>query len=289
MTQKAVKGQAIADHLADNPVDDYQSIGWEFPDEDIMAISTCEDEKTWRMYFDEASNVIGNGVGAVIIFPDGQHFPVAIKLMFPSSNNIAEYEACIAGLMRAIDLELDELQVFGDSSLIIFQTSGDWKTKDPKLIPYHEHLETLMKRFKSVTFTHLPRTENRFADALATLASMIQMSSQPKLKPVVIENRDEPAYCNHIEEEASGKPWYHDIEQYKRNQQYPLHALDNDKKTIRRMSASYFLDGNILYKRSHDNTLLRCVDSEEARRSWWKFTKALVELTIVVICLQGKL
>jgi len=50
MTRKAVKGSIIADHLADHAMEDYESLDFEFPDEDVLAI---EEEKSdwWIMYF----------------------------------------------------------------------------------------------------------------------------------------------------------------------------------------------------------------------------------------------
>ena len=78
------------------------------------------------MYFDGAVNVFGFGVGAVIMSPNGQQFPIAVKLNFQCTNNMAEYEACIAGLQAAVALQIKELEVFGDSALIIYQTRGEW-------------------------------------------------------------------------------------------------------------------------------------------------------------------
>ncbi|PKI44915.1 hypothetical protein CRG98_034697, partial [Punica granatum] len=51
-------------------------------------------------------------------------------------------------------------------------TLGQWKTKDAKLVPYHEYLEKLTENFEDVSFTYTPHMTNQFADALATLASM---------------------------------------------------------------------------------------------------------------------
>ena len=50
------------------------------------------------MYFDGASNVLGRGVGAVLISPEGNHYPFIAKLSFDCTNNVAEYEACVLGL-----------------------------------------------------------------------------------------------------------------------------------------------------------------------------------------------
>jgi|APAga8741243907_1050103.scaffolds.fasta_scaffold01296_2 ribonuclease HI len=51
------------------------------------------------MYFDGAVNVAGNGkMEFDLLSPDGKEFPVNVKLRFECTNNIAEYEACVAGL-----------------------------------------------------------------------------------------------------------------------------------------------------------------------------------------------
>ena len=63
-----------------------------------------------------------------------------------------------------------------------------------------------------------------------------------------------------------GKPWNYDIQLYVRNQQYPEHASENDKRILRRLAIRFFLDGEILYKKRKDQVLLRCVDAHEAKR-----------------------
>ncbi|PKI45883.1 hypothetical protein CRG98_033682 [Punica granatum] len=107
------------------------------------------------MYFDGAVNSTGSGIGAVLISPDGRYYPIAAKVDFPCTNNVAEYEVCILGLQAAIGFKVKELKVF-----------GDWKTKDAKLVPYHEYLEELAENFEKISFTYTPRIKNQFADAL---------------------------------------------------------------------------------------------------------------------------
>ncbi|PKI35940.1 hypothetical protein CRG98_043669 [Punica granatum] len=72
--------------------------------------------------------------------------------------------------------------------LTIFQTLGQWKTKDAKLVLYHEYLEKLTENFEDISFTYTPRMTNQFADALATLASMVyadQIKAPPnELRPM---------------------------------------------------------------------------------------------------------
>ena len=165
-------------------MDDYQSTNFEFPDENIMLVTDCEEpgpdegpEKgsRWTMVFDGASNALGNGIGAMIISPEGCHTPFTARLCFNCTNNMSEYEACIMGLKVAIDLRIRFLSVFGDSALVIIQIKGEWNTKHPNIIPYNEHVLTLIPYFKEITFEHFPREENQLADALSTMSSMFKV------------------------------------------------------------------------------------------------------------------
>ncbi|PKI52278.1 hypothetical protein CRG98_027320 [Punica granatum] len=156
----SVKGQAIADHLAEFPIDDDTPINTDFPDEGILQVDEEKEEPTWKMYFDGAVNSVGSGVGAVLISPDGRHYPVAAKVDFSCTNNVAEYEACILGLQAVIDFKVKELEVFGDSMLTIFQSLGQWKTKDAKLVPYHEYLKEMAKYFEKISFTYTLHAKN---------------------------------------------------------------------------------------------------------------------------------
>ena len=90
----------------------------------------------WSMVFDGAVNQYGNGIGAVIITPQGTHFPFTARLTFKCTNNMAEYEACIMGLEECIDLRIKNLDVYGDSALVVNQIKGEWETNQPGIIPY---------------------------------------------------------------------------------------------------------------------------------------------------------
>lgn len=75
-----MKGQAITCHLAEKPVDGYQSMRDLFPDKSILRIETEEEHSSWNMYFDGAVNMHGNGIRAILISLTGAHYQVAIKL-----------------------------------------------------------------------------------------------------------------------------------------------------------------------------------------------------------------
>ncbi|XP_077246003.1 uncharacterized protein LOC143885836 [Tasmannia lanceolata] len=183
---KSVKGRIITEQLADAPTEDTE-LSREFSDEGIMTIRDEPSDTTWTMYFDGASNSRGRGVGIVLVSPRDEHIQISIKLEFDCTNNIAEYEACIAGLEAALSLEVQDLDVYGDSLLIICQTNGKWLTKEDRLIPYRTYFTRLTKSFHNISFTYILRLRKRFVDALATLASMVDISVGVKVRPLTIK------------------------------------------------------------------------------------------------------
>ncbi|XP_016681170.1 uncharacterized protein [Gossypium hirsutum] len=231
VNQKAVKGSAIADFLASRALEDYEPLHFDFPNEHLMCVATAEEgsqeNHPWKLNFDGASNAVGNGIGAVLIL---------------IANNMVKYEACIMGIRATIERKIKVLEVYGDSTLVIYQLKGEWETRDPKLISYRKLVLELIEEFDDITFLYLPRDENQMANALATLTSMIK------------------------EEENDSHLWYQDILQYVKNREYPNQATTNDKKALRRLAIVYVLDGEILYKRGNDQALLRCVDDVEAKK-----------------------
>jgi hypothetical protein len=84
---------------------------------------------------------------------------------------------------------------------------------------------------------------------------------------VHIDIRNNPAHCCSIEGEIDGNPWYYDIKNFVQNQAYPMGSSKIDKKTLRRLAMDFYLDGEILYKKSSDGTLLRCFDEVEAKNA----------------------
>ncbi|XP_021658430.2 uncharacterized protein LOC110648488 [Hevea brasiliensis] len=268
ITRKALKGSIIADLLAENPIEEYEALDFEFSDEyvNIVEEEMREQSDVWQMYFDGAVNLSGSGIGSVLVSPDGKHFPIVVKLEFECTNNVAEYEACVNGLQADIEMKIKKLEVYSDSALIIYQVKGESQTRDSKLIPYQKYLIELIKKFDEISFTHLSRDKNQLADALATLAVMAQIEEGKGVQILLIKARDNPAYYLMIEEEMDGKPWYYDIQQYIKTREYPQEASKNDKRMIRRISLGYFPSGEILYTRNFDGELLRCVHAKEAKK-----------------------
>jgi len=264
VTQKAIKGSVLADYLAHQPIEDYQSVQLEFADEEILVFVDDNNENMWTLFFDGASNALGHGIGAVLISPTRQYIPMTTRLCFDCTNNTAEYEACVMGIRAAIEFGAKCLEVYGDSALVVQQVKGEWETRDQKLIPYQAYIKGLMEYFDTITFHHISRDDNQLADALATLSSMFEVNQGGELPKVKMRSHEQPDYCSFIEEESDDKPWYFDIKQYLKKREYPEGASENDKRMLRRLAMKFVLNGEVLYKRNHDMVLLTCVDAKEA-------------------------
>ncbi|XP_070039500.1 uncharacterized protein [Nicotiana tomentosiformis] len=176
VTQKSIKGQVLDDYLVENPVD---KVDWPlttyFPDKEVLF---AEEDITdsypgCRILFDRVAIFKGVRIGAVLISKSGQYYPASAKIRFPCTNNMAEYEAFILEIMRAVTMNINELFVIGDSDLLIHQVRGEWTTRNVKILPYLHDVKEVCKKFNNIEFKHVPEIQNEFADALATLSSMI--------------------------------------------------------------------------------------------------------------------
>jgi len=101
-------------------------------------------------------------------------------------------------------------------------------------------------------------------DALATLSSMIKVNRHNDVPFISVKFLDRPAYVFAAEAVFDDKSWFHDIKVFLQTQEYPPGASRKDKRTLRRLSGNFFLNGDILYKRNFDAVLMRCVDKREA-------------------------
>jgi len=167
------------------------------------------------------------------------------------------------GIEEVIDLRLKNLDIYGDSALVINQIKGEWETRHPGLIPYRYYARRLLTFFNKIELHYIPREENQMADALATLSSMYKVNRHNDVPLIRIRCLERPAYVFAAEEVTDDMLWFHDIKCFLQNQEYPPGASNKDKKTLRRLSSNFFLNGDILYKRNFDMVLLRCVDERE--------------------------
>ena len=111
--------------------------------------------------------------------------------------------------------------------------------------------------------------QNQIANVLATMASMMDGPKEDKARPIVLGQKEEPAYCMIIEEDEEKSEegeWYSDILQYLKDGTYPPFVDKNDQLTIQRLSTNYIICGERLYRRSYDGIHLLCVTAKEAQK-----------------------
>jgi ribonuclease HI len=129
-------------------------------------------EGYWRLHCDGASR--GNpgpaGAGLVLFDPQGRLQVETGRYLGATTNNVAEYQALLLGLAEAHRLGVKKLRVLADSELMVKQLTGRYRVKSPHLIPLWRDALNALKKFEAWTIAHVPREENRLADAAANWA-----------------------------------------------------------------------------------------------------------------------
>ncbi|XP_074290312.1 uncharacterized protein LOC141617041 [Silene latifolia] len=179
---KAVKGQALADFLADHPVPGEWNFSDELPGEEVFYIDVLS---SWQMYFDGAARQDGAGAGVVFISPEKHLVPYSFILPELYTNNAAEYQALIISVQMALEMGCKDLNIYGDSKLIINQLLGEYEVKEDSLVPYHKLASRLLQNFDSFFLDHVPRSAKKMADALENLAATLALgASVPTTVPI---------------------------------------------------------------------------------------------------------
>jgi ribonuclease HI len=124
-----------------------------------------------HVYFDGASR--GNpgpaAVGYAIVTSDGI-VAEGSERIDDTTNNRAEYEALVRALEAARDHGFDEVDVRGDSELVVKQVRGEWQTNSPELRERRVRVHELLREFDRWSLEHVPREINDRADSLANEA-----------------------------------------------------------------------------------------------------------------------
>ncbi|XP_020243079.1 uncharacterized protein LOC109821302 [Asparagus officinalis] len=173
--QKSVKGQAICDLMASQPLGVKTNLFEDLPDEPSKVNMTSPAE-VWKMFFDGVSRVgtsgsIVVGVGVVLTSPHNHVLPRAFSLIEPCTNNVTEYNALLIGLELARELEIKHLEAYGDSQLIVRQMMEEYEVRNDDLIPLHKAATKLVESFKNFYIEHVLCSKNTHADALASLST----------------------------------------------------------------------------------------------------------------------
>jgi ribonuclease HI len=145
----------------------------------------------------------GAGVGLLFISPLGEHMRYTVRLHFPASDNMAEYEDFLCGLRIAIETGIKRLDVWGDSQLVIDQVTKNASCHDDKMEAYCNAIRALEDKFYSIELNHVPRRYNEEADELAKIASgritvppnvFVQDVTKPSINlELISSNQEEPS------------------------------------------------------------------------------------------------
>jgi ribonuclease HI len=155
--RKAIKSQILADFVVE----------WtdtQLPPPQVQA-------ECWTLYFDGSVMKTMEGAGLLFISPLGEHMRYAVRLHFPASNNMAEYEALLRGIRISIETDIKRLDVRGDSQLVINQVMKNESYYDDKMEAYCNAVRALEDNFYGIELNHVPRRYNKEADELAKIAS----------------------------------------------------------------------------------------------------------------------
>jgi len=121
-SRTTVKSQALVNFIA------------EWTDLNEPPLSDTTDH--WSMFCYGSLNINGAGARILFVTPNKDKLRYVLKILFPASNNVTEYEACLHGIRLAVELGVKRLYVHGDSALVINQLNKEWDTTHKKMDVY---------------------------------------------------------------------------------------------------------------------------------------------------------
>jgi ribonuclease HI len=189
---KAVKGQALADLVAERT------------SSDIAALSI----RAWAMYFDGSVCGDGSGIGILLVSPRGETYSFSIRLSTPCTNNLAEYEAVHKGMKLLLEAGAEAVEVFGDSKLVISQLTETYRCESELLFPLGRQCQELMAQFRYINFYWIPRVQNSEANDLAQIASGYKDTADEADLPINLLDQGDwrVDIFNYLKDPARGAP-----------------------------------------------------------------------------------
>ncbi len=109
-------------------------------------------------------------IGAVLRDADGEVLEQRAERIGRATNNVAEYRALLAGIAMASAHGADELELVGDSELVVRQVEGRYKVKDATMKELHAEVKRALAGFGSWSIRHVRREQNADADRLVNAA-----------------------------------------------------------------------------------------------------------------------
>lgn len=133
---------------------------------------TLDNKKIYRLFTDGGAR--GNpgraAIGGVLTTNQSEVVASFSRSIGETTNNRAEYQALIFGLQYARRKGVKKISCFLDSELVVRQLNHEYRIKDTKLAHLYAQVDRIVRAFTEVTFTSIPRAENKKADELVNKA-----------------------------------------------------------------------------------------------------------------------
>ena len=133
-------------------------------------------------------------MGLVLVSPEKITIEKSLRLSFSATNNEAEYETLLVGMMMVQKMGGKVVKVFSDSKLVVGQVRGDLEARDLRMQEYLCQIRSVQEKFKVFYLSYIPRSGNKHADSLATLATS---SAQDLPRVVLVEDLYTPTSLHH--------------------------------------------------------------------------------------------
>lgn len=214
-------------------------------------------------YVDGAVNSNGAVAGIELVSPEGHRLHSSIHFDFRATNNDAEYEALISGLKLALEMKVENIRVFSDSMLVVWQIRGGFQVRGPRTDLYLRYSQELIAKFREVKLDQIPRGKNTNAHALAKLGSQrdstllgvipLQIQEQPSIFREEVMDVELPTEDS----------WMTPIYSYLDKGELP--SNHDEARKLKYHAAKYVIYDGTLYKRGFNQPLLKCVVGDQCR------------------------
>ena len=140
-------------------------------DEKSVGLISAQCPSPWKVYVDGAANQRGLGVELVLVSPKKITIEKSLRLGFLTTNNEAEYEALLMGMVMVQKMGGKIVEIYSDSRLVMGQVKGEMKARDLRMQEYVSRVRCIQTKFEFFDLSYISRSENTHADSLATLVT----------------------------------------------------------------------------------------------------------------------
>ena len=224
------------------------------------------------MFFDGSLNINRAGAGILFVSPNKDKLHYVLRILFPASNNIAKYEACLHGIRLAVELGVKRLYIHGDSALVINQLNKEWDTTHEKMDLYYKEIWKWESKFYGIEYIHVVRNRNQAADALSKIGSsraqipqgvFVQDIHTPSVGTGLVDKSpNETMLMNDTPPTTTSHDWRIRLIKYLLNGSGFQDKTENER-LIRRSKNYVLVDGKLMRKNASSEVLLKCIPQDD--------------------------